>query len=237
MKKTTLTYALWSFFALPLLVAQQAKFQFGLNAAVRISDATYKNDNRPPSHEDSFNESFTWRLAPGFNLWGRLQASRRVSIQAGLGLDISGYRLKEFTLRSSTPTMPEPIEIGKAKGAIHYYDITVPLSLRWKTGQRFYLTAGVAPLINAGRKRTIIIHFNTGEQSKTTEKIPESSGLEFKDFNLRGDAGFGYYILTNSRLHVYAEPLFSYTFLPVYSDDSGGKMGQWYVGVNLGVEL
>ncbi len=238
MKKTTLTSIFWAFLCLPFLVAQSGKFQFGIAASARITDATYKNKEHPPI-EVFFNESYTWRFSTGCALWCRYPATDRLGIQMGIGFDISGYRVKEFPLTTSTPTMPEPVEIGKVKGTVHYYDFTLPVSLRWKPGKsdsKFYLTAGAAPMMKVSRKQTVIIHFNTGEVSKSTVKIPENNDQQFNDFNLRGDAGFGYYIWTSGRFRIYAEPHFSYTLFPVYTG-GGGKMRQWYLGINIGIDL
>lgn len=218
------------------LAAQAPAIRFGLTADLRYANLAYRNEFNPPLAEQ-FNESATWRLAPGLAVWMRYNLDEKVSFQVGLGAGLTGYRVREFTLKTSTPEAPEPVAVGKSSGRIHYLDFALPVSVRFQPGRRFNVTGGFTPLFNMGRGSTGIIRYFTGQEVRYKESIDDWKHLMFRKSNVRTDVGLGYYFLQRPGCQVFIEPLFSFTLFPVFTDDARGEGRVVQLGVNVGVEL
>ena len=108
----------------PVLHSQSSKYRFGVQIQTGISDLVFHNPQYP-SFETLNREGTTWRLSPGIAALCRYEVNERLWFQAGLGYELSGYRVKEFVLYQSTPEMPEPVRLGTAKGTIHYPDFNL----------------------------------------------------------------------------------------------------------------
>lgn len=223
--------------------AQSPRFSYGVQVQTRISDLVFHHPNLP-GYEKVVRESATWRFSPGIAPWVRFRLSDRVGFQAGLGYELSGYRLKEFVLRTSTPQNPEPVRVGTSKGTIHYHDLNLSLAVKVKPFQkaeRFYLSGGFSQLINIGRYKTIIIHYDNGDRYKGTEPLVSDSPTvvnkpALMPVNVRADIGFGFEGKAGANARWYIEPMFGFTLLPVYTE-SGGEWRQYVAGLNIGVGL
>lgn len=224
-----------------LASGQSSRFSYGIQLQPRISDLIY---SYPPSpnHEKTVRESTIWRFSPGIAPWAQFRLNDRVAFRAGLGYELSGYRLKEYVLRTFTPQNPEPVRLGTAKATMHYHDLNFSLLVRvkpFKKAQRFYLNGGFSQLVNIGRYKTIVINYDTGERYKGTEPLVSDdpsvvSNPDLTPVNVRADIGFGFELMAGKKVRWYAEPMFGYTILPV-STYSGSESRQYVTGVNIGL--
>jgi hypothetical protein len=149
-----------------------------------------------------------------------------------LGYGLSGYRVKPFELIITTPDSPEGMAVGTAKGVLHYHDATFALQAKAKLLKGLYLVGGATSLFNLARKQTVKIEYYQGETTRVTEKLP-SQYRDIRQWNLRGDIGFGYEFRGFGNTQIYIEPVFGYTFLPVF-EEGESKHGQYTTGLNLG---
>lgn len=222
---------------------QSPRFSYGIQVQTRISDLVFHHPNLP-GYEKAVRESATWRFSPGIAPWVRYQLNDRVGFQAGLGYELSGYRLKEFVVRTSTPQNPEPVRVGTAKGSVHYHDLNLSLGVRvkpFKNADRFYLTGGLSTLFNIGRYQTIVIYYDSGEVYEETEPmVRDEPGainvVEPASANLRADIGFGFDWKAWGKTRWFAEPMFGFTLLPVLNLGDG-KSRQYVTGINIGMAL
>ena len=216
------------------LTAQSPAIQFGLSVMTGYSTVDYHNKNRPEV-EEAINLTKTWRYAPGITFSARKDFGSLIGLEVGGGVSLTGDRVKKFVLNMSTPEKPEPVRVGEAWGQNHYLDLIIPVSVRIRPVERFYIKAGLSPALSLMRWKTIRIDYDSGEKFRDSEKVTDGTGFNFHPFNLRADLGCGYYVSASSG--IYIEPLFSFTLFPVYEDDGMGQGQVLLGGVNVGMDF
>lgn len=224
--------------ALPCAVlhGQASKWRFGFQLQAGISDLMYRNENAASSIEQFFNEGADMRFSPGLSVLGQYTLSRRVVFQGGLGYELSGYRVKEFEVYATTPDNPEGTYLGKARGTFNYHDLNFSIRAKLKpfrTGQHFYLLAGISNMVNIGRKNSSVLKYETGKVEKYKMDLSASAD-KITPWNLRGDIGFGFEFKAFGQSTIFVEPVFGYSTLPVFTQ-YGGKYRQYAAGLNLGL--
>ncbi|MBL7808983.1 MAG: PorT family protein [Saprospiraceae bacterium] len=232
-----LLYCLLLVAATTQLYAQNHPWTFGAQLQANFSFLTYQNPTNP-NYETRVRDQYYPRFAPGGIFTTGYRLTTRVSLQIGLGVWLSGARIKEQDLIITTPDLPEGMLKGTFEGKLHYLDLLVPVSIKANPisgNHRFYLIAGFSGLYNLSRKQTIIFHFLDGTNEKVQEEISEQY-RSIPKLNLRSDLGFGYTFPIGQKMQWFLEPMVGYQVFPIIKEGNA-KWGQYFLGINLGMTL
>ena len=235
MKQVNLLLLL-TFAGISALSAQSKKFQAGAELNAGWSSTTFQYDADPSGLYGVLKAHIGGRPAGGITVFARYHATQRLSIQAGFGYQVSGWKQGRFAVNGEPPAISYPIAnaIGIENHAI-YRDLLLPVQVRYRFSKSqqggWYGLAGVAPAYKLAYKNADTVYYNDGSQNTQTSNQPEAF---YHKFNVLGQIGCGYEFLVGERLGLYLQPTAGYAFLSTLDTD-GLKMQGYSVGLSVGV--
>lgn len=210
------------------LVAQKTPFQFGL--------AFYPNYNNSWTSKISRDLVGTDIGSVGYSigLFAEKQLRPHWSIRAGVNYGTAGYRRpknpltwpSEFVNGSYVPdpALAKHLAWGSTFGLL---EIPVRVHYQIKPGKKFYLSAGLAPLVSLNSNTTTTLFYQDGrkEVSKTN--------LEFDEPGLGLHIGAGFLVPLTSKWTLEIQPELRRTKISL--DSNGPRLYQ--AGVQFGVKI
>lgn len=183
--------------------------------------------------KDTRNQLESAKFGYTTGLVAKYQLNRRFALESGLKFSDKGekneMRKEDFVTVDGFYTENDPSIPEKYKTNYHYYYLGIPLKVNYTFLERkvkLFISAGFSTDFFLEGKQSSVIHFED-----RIEKSRNSIEADFNKITFSGLAGFGMETQLSSRVHIRFEPIFRYSFTPVF--DTPLKAYLYSVGGNL----
>lgn len=233
MKK--LLVSLTVIFSSTVLMAQSKKIKWGLSLFPNYSFEIINDDGTTPrAAMIEIKNNNTWKFSYSFNVNVSKEISDRIEISSGIGYQNNGGRTNVQELYFLEPQPPfRRIYQGKSRGIFDHHNIEIPLLVRYKFKEVYYLTGGGSAVYNFLNTTTAKVW---DKNDNVDRKVHEDKSTSFREFNVYINFGVGRTFNLNKRLNWFIQPYGQFGVLGIAHSVPANR-NMLAVGITSGVIL
>ena len=232
MKKTTVLFLLlFSFTAL----AQEKKFDFGINIFPNFSKGAISNSGAFPAAAEGYKKMEIWKPSISGNLFVAYNLNEKSILGIGLGYQNNGERTHkiDFTTGKYPYTIPYPSLPAQGRFIYNHHNVEIPIYYQRMIGSRFYALVGTSVIINISNTVTSHKYFANGSETISTS---EDESTSFRRFNFTGNIGFGLNYLNKEKIKLFVHPYLQIGVLGV-SKSAVFNRNALSIGISTGIKF
>lgn len=203
MKKTHLCFAMM--FITSSLIAQNDKVKFGLSVFPNFSVELVNSDGSAPRNVvDKIKNNHVWKPSYSIQINVTKEINTKWSVITGIGYQNNGGRTKVTEIFSIAPgPIPNPVFIGKSRGIFNHHNIEIPLLLKRKISDSYYVIGGGSTVYNILNTVTSKVWDRNDKLDKT---IREDKSASYREVNVYFNLGIGREFSSKGKFNWFIQP-------------------------------